>query len=105
MNKKLLYKRTIECLGEESQVQKAIEECAELIVALEHWKTKRANAASVITEIADVRIMAAQLSMIFGAKAVREECESKRARLLDRLLADGYITEDEFQEIVSRVEI
>lgn len=58
MNK--LYKQLIERFGKERQTQKAIEELAELIVAL-----SKENTANIIEEIVDVEIMIKQLKIIY----------------------------------------
>ena len=71
----------VEKLGPESQIQKAIEECAELIDALCKFRGERVGPIDVVTEIADVQIMCEQLSYMFGEKMVADE----RARKIDRL--------------------
>lgn len=99
MQNTLLYKTAIVCYGVDAQIEQAIEECAELIVALKHYKKKKANKPSVITEIADVKVMMSQLALIFGAKDVKEECEFKRIRQLRRMLKAKQISYELFQEI------
>lgn len=71
----------VEKFGPESQIQMAIEECAELIDALCKFRRERVGPIDVATEIADVQIMCAQLSYMFGEKMVSDE----RARKIDRL--------------------
>lgn len=85
MKESELYKRTIEFMGERAQRSKAIEECAELIVAIEKENIGRATPQDVITEIADVMIMAEQLAMIYGPEKVRKEKTYKQQRLLSRI--------------------
>lgn len=80
-----IYKKTIALMGERAQRSKAIEECAELIVAIEKENIGRATPQDVITEIADVMIMAEQLAMIYGPEKVRKEKTYKQQRLLSRI--------------------
>jgi NTP pyrophosphatase (non-canonical NTP hydrolase) len=78
-----IYKRALTTFGESKQIDMAIEECAELTLALQH--NKRGRAVNVITEIADVIIMAGQMRLLFGADAVDAEIEEKLERLEYRL--------------------
>ena len=48
---------TIKAWGEQIQFDKTIEECAELIVALQHSKTRTLDVRSLATEVADVLVM------------------------------------------------
>jgi len=82
-NHERIYKRALTNFGESKQIDMAIEECAELTLALQH--NKRGRAANVITEIADVTIMAGQMRLLFGAEAVDAEIEEKLKRLEHRL--------------------
>ena len=86
-NEKRIYKDAIGTVGINAQVNGAIEECAELIVALEHWKRERcaADHNDIITEIADVKIMCDQLSLMFGEAQVDIEKHRKVERLDERL--------------------
>ena len=69
--------------GPEAQVDMCIEECAELIVALQHWK--RGRPSDVVTEIADVQIMCEQMQELFGDGAVNTERHRKWQRLIERI--------------------
>jgi hypothetical protein len=82
-----IFKQAIGTLGIDSQVDMAIEECSELIVALEHWKRGRCaeDHSDIITEIADVKIMCDQLSIVFGEMQVDLERGRKVKRLKERL--------------------
>ena len=64
-----------------AQVNIAIEEMAELTVALEHFRRGRATMEDVQTEIADVTICCLQLVQMFG----EEGCNNQFAYKLDRL--------------------
>lgn len=78
-----ILEEAIKTYGVESQVNMAIEECAELINALEKYRRGRIGGLAVITEIADVQIMCAQLEIIFGSAEI--ERDFKIRRLWDRM--------------------
>jgi hypothetical protein len=69
--------------GIASQVEMMIEECAELVVALQHWK--RSRSSDVVSELADVEIMLDQMRLIFGDSKVNDARRAKLNRLEDRL--------------------
>lgn len=79
--------------GIEVQSGKAVEECAELIVATEHMKKKRwlpqdevAVLENLAGEIADVRIMCEQLAYLYGiGEVVKEKIDFKISRQLARM--------------------
>lgn len=77
----------IDSFGVGSQIDMAIEECAELINALEKYRRGRIGISEVVTEIADVQIMCAQLELIFGggSKVVEMERQRKMDRLRNRI--------------------
>lgn len=66
--------------GEDAQIEQTVEECAELIQAI--YGDDR---DAVIDELADVRIMVAQLSLLVGEGEVASRIEYKMDRLRDRL--------------------
>lgn len=79
--------------GMDAQSGKAVEECAELIVAIEHMKKKRwlpqdevAALENLAGEIADVRIMCEQIAYLYGIEeVVKEQIDFKIARQLGRM--------------------
>lgn len=75
--------RAIDVFGADSQVYMAIEECSELVDALMKYRRGRIGVNDVVTEIADVQIMCAQLEIIFGGSSKIVEME--RAKKMDRL--------------------
>lgn len=83
VNQASVLEEAIKTYGVESQVNMAIEECAELINALEKYRRGRIGGLAVITEIADVQIMCAQLEIIFGSAEI--ERDFKIRRLWDRM--------------------
>lgn len=85
---KTVLKRAIIIDGEDFQIEMIIEECAELIHALQ--KLKRSGyqpdkIKQVIDELADVRIMVQQGINIFGKIGVQNRINFKINRLDERL--------------------
>lgn len=85
MKEKLL--KIIAHYGEQTQVDKAIEECSELIQAL--IKGRHSNSCDIsciVDEIADVEVMLAQLKMMFGcAEEVENRMYFKINRQIERM--------------------
>ena len=79
--------QAVDTFGVESQTDMAIEECAELINALEKHRRGRNSKADVVEEIADVMIMCFQMTYIFGGKQTYAEIEYKASRLKGRIEA------------------
>ena len=83
MGEKELYEQALNTWGHESQIIMAIEECGELITALA--QAYRGRNVDIAEEIADVKIMMEQLSLIFGETLVEEIKHEKLKRLAKRL--------------------
>ena len=65
--------KSLETVGKQSCVMTAIEELGELVVALSQFENRgKGTIDDVITEIADVELMCAQLRIIYGDKEVDE---------------------------------
>ena len=84
-----VLKLAIEIYGEENQIDKCIEEMAELTQALLKYRHDRKNTVGVysnlVEEIADVRIMIEQMAIIHIEEAVKEKLDYKIDRLAQRL--------------------
>lgn len=76
---------TIKAWGEDVQFDKTVEECAELIVALQHSKSRTLDVRNLATEIADVLVMVVCCSRIIGEDVVADEMNKKLLRLKGRL--------------------
>lgn len=76
-----LYKATLEKWGEDAQYDQAVEECAELIAALKHFRRGKIDHQAVIDELADVTLMLGQLSWMFGEELVQKTVEMKLSKL------------------------
>ena len=86
MNLDAIYRATLAKWGEDGQYDQAVEECAELITVLKHFRRGKADAAAVINELADVTLMVGQLSYMFGEAEVQKAIGAKLEKL-GRLLA------------------
>jgi hypothetical protein len=81
-----LYAEAVRAWGADAQLDMVVEECAELIVAMQHLlRGRSASTRSVIEELADVTIMAAQARLIVGAEMVDRAIAGKLFRLRERL--------------------
>jgi len=76
-----IYEQAIKKWGIDSQIDMAIEECAELIVELQHARRKRSSVTKICGEIADVEIMCSQMRVIFDSTKV----DNIKALKLERL--------------------
>ncbi len=81
-----IYQATIAKWGEDAQYDQAVEECAELITALKHYRRGKIDKQALVEELADVTLMLGQLSWMFGQQQVDEAIERKLAKL-DKLLS------------------
>ena len=88
-NEKAICILAVETFGPQSQIDMAIEECAELINALCKFRRDRVGTIDIVTEIADVQIMCEQLSYMFGELTVEDERKRKIERLQKRLTKYG----------------
>ncbi len=81
-----IYQATLAKWGEEAQYDQAVEECAELIAALKHYRRGKIDRQAVIDELADVSLMLGQLTWMFGQRDV-EQAIAAKLRKLDKLLS------------------
>lgn len=78
--------RNIEHFGTSVELDKAKEECGELIEQIELAKEGAASLENIIDEIADVKVMLAQLEIIFDCSgAVEDRVEYKINRQMERI--------------------
>lgn len=71
--------------GEAAQLDMMIEECAEFIQAVQHYKRGRVTAEAVASEIADVRLMMDQAAWMFGPDLCADLHRQKLVRLTARI--------------------
>ena len=81
-----IYKLALDKWGIEAQIGMLIEECGELLSAVNKFNRSRCSRDDVLTELADVSIMVEQLSLIYGGyDKFLEEKDKKLTRLLKRI--------------------
>jgi NTP pyrophosphatase (non-canonical NTP hydrolase) len=82
-----VLRQAVNTWGMKSQIQMAQEECAELIVALSHYQRNPTDATfcDVVNELADVKIMVAQMELLFGQTEVAIKIGEKMAGLQEKL--------------------
>lgn len=95
MDLQLIYKKTVSKWGNEAQYDQMVEECAELITALKHFRRGKVNQHVVIDELADVTLMLGQLTWMFGAEQVEEAVQQKLLKLDALLNVTDKKTEEE----------
>lgn len=76
----------VKVFGREKQVEMAIEEMGELLVAINQHKRGRVSVEAVQEEIADVKIMVEQLAIIYGENGVSNFETKKGKRLEERIV-------------------
>ena len=76
-----IYRWTLKKWGTEAQYDQAVEECAELIAVLKHFRRGKAGEEEVISELADVTLMLGQLTYMFGQEKVKQRVEEKLTKL------------------------
>ena len=82
----VVLRRALQVYGPFKQCKKAMEECAEFIVAMSHHLEEREGSLDgLIEEIADVVIMMEQMSLIVGLPNVQAAKERKLQRLVERM--------------------
>ena len=92
-NETKIMQRALDQWGLNAQVGQAVEECAELIVALQKYINRtplQENTDNILDEIADVEMMLAQMRLILGIsdEALRNRIEYKFERLCRYLAND-----------------
>ena len=88
MRYKDLYAKTIAKWGVDAQCDQAVEECAELIATLKHFKRGKVKEDALVDELADVYLMLGQLTYMFGEEKL-EAAIKKKINKLEKLLADN----------------
>ena len=71
--------------GRDKQIEMAVEEMGELLVAISQYRRGRVAIEAVQEEIADVKIVIGQLSLIFGEDEVNNFESEKLSRLKERV--------------------
>lgn len=85
MNDRDIYKETLDKWGSESQIDLAIEEMAELMQKLIHFRRGRCDPFDVAEEIADVKLMVEEMAYLFGREHVDAWFDIKKKVVIQRL--------------------
>ena len=80
-----VYMAAIETYGVANQINQLCEECAELIVAVNHARRGRVGRAEVVSELVDVAIMLEQMKLVYGADEWARAYADKIDRLTNRI--------------------
>lgn len=96
-----LYQAALARWGSDAQYDQAVEECAELITALKHFRRKRIDIDALADELADVTLMIGQLTWMIGEDRVGRAIEGKIEKL-KRLLAEGPENPNTLQQVLRR---
>ena len=81
-----IYDQALKAYGDSSQLEQLVEESAELIVAIKHYKRGRVLPEKVIEEAVDVELMLEQLKIIYPETALRAKTRQERLERLAKLL-------------------
>ncbi len=81
----VIYKEAVDKWGHNSQMNMLIEECAELIAAINRFRRERTDLIPLLEEIADVEIMLGQIRCIFDAELIDIAKRKKLTRLAERV--------------------
>lgn len=95
MDMQSIYQKTISRWGDDAQYDQMVEECAELITALKHFRRGKVNQQVVIDELADVTLMLGQLTWMFGTDQVEKAVQQKLQKLDQLLNTSAPKTEEE----------
>jgi NTP pyrophosphatase (non-canonical NTP hydrolase) len=84
-----IYRAALAKWGTEAQFDQMVEECAEMITVLKHYRRGRVGEEEVVAELADVTLMVGQLTFIFGEQRVRQAVQAKVVKIRKLLEEDG----------------
>ncbi len=79
-----LMRMAVRTWGTESQLDMVIEECAELIDAIQKWRRRRVESAKVLEEAVDVELCVAHLKLMLDAPDLWEQTKMDKLRRLER---------------------
>lgn len=88
-----LAKEAVQFYGQESQLDRVVEECSELIQAILHYRRNKITDIGCIHEIADVYITLESARHIFGPRKIEAAIVEKTAKF-ERQLRYDQVQED-----------
>ena len=83
--------KALDTFGEDHQIDKMIEEAAELILALQHYKLNRCLKHDVLSEMADCEIMLEQMKLVFNKRNEFQNEKDRKLQRLDRIITSHII--------------
>lgn len=83
-----IYTRALDKWGASAQINQFIEEAAEAIQAVQHYRRGRCDMDTVCGELADLHIMLSQMLVVYGVERFEKILAEKIASLDDRLSED-----------------
>ena len=81
-----LMQCALEKWGSDSQLDMVIEECAELIDAIQKWRRRRVTSEKVLEEAVDVELCLGQLKLMLRSPTLFEKVKNEKLQRLDTLL-------------------
>ena len=89
MTEQEILKKAVEKFGTEAQLRQLQEECAELIVAVNHYLRMKTNGMNnLMEEVVDVKIMIKQIECSFGSlgERIRDVYEEEKLKRLEEMV-------------------
>jgi len=83
---KFLAQKAWDLWGLDAQLNMVIEECAELIDAIQKWRRNRIDSVKVLEEVVDVELMLEQMKVILGMPMLFENIKKNKLEQLEKLL-------------------
>jgi NTP pyrophosphatase (non-canonical NTP hydrolase) len=81
-----LMQLALEKWGTESQLDMVIEECAELIDAIQKWRRHRIDSLKVLEEAVDVELCLGQLKLMLDSPQLFQNIRKEKLERLEKLL-------------------
>ena len=86
---KVLAQMALALWGTEFQLNMVIEECAELIDAIQKWRRGRIDYSKVMEEVVDVGLMLEQIKVMLNSPVLFENIKKDKIERLEKLLESG----------------
>ena len=87
-NEKELFREAVDRWGQTAQMDMCVEECAELIKAINKWKRGKGSLFDLVQEMVDVHLMVEELRYIVDNETLWNEAKQLKLTRLRRRL-DG----------------
>ena len=80
-----IYRAAVQKWGRDAQFEQVVEECAELIAAIKHFRRDKVSEQVIVDELADVLLMVGQMVYMLGEDRVRSSVAAKVGKLKELL--------------------